>query len=118
MAITLRPSLQTKLDQIARRLGKSPEEIADEAIRAHLEELDMDALEEEMQAYERLYPELRQQYVGQIVAISTGRVVDADSDFEALFLRVQQQHGDRPVPFRRVGDTAVEEYRFRSPRLG
>jgi predicted DNA-binding protein len=117
MSITLEPKLQTKLDEIARRLGRSAEEIADEAIRAHLEELDRHALAEEEGAYQRLYPELRRQYAQQVVAIYGGRVVDADPDFETLFLRVRQQVGDRAVLMRRVGETPHEEYRFRSPRL-
>lgn len=112
MSIPLEPKLQTKLDQIARQLGKSPEEIVDEAICADLEELDLHALEEEDAAYQRLYPELRERYPQQVVAIYGGRVVDMDPDFETLFLRVQEQYGDRAVLIRRVGETSHEEYRF------
>ncbi len=115
MSITLEPKLQSKLDQVARRLGKSAEEVADAAIRAHLTELDaeLDArvLADEEQAYQRLYPELRERYWQQYVAIQAGRVIDAAPDFEAVYLRVRQQYGDRTVLIRRVGDTPVEEYR-------
>ena len=110
MSITLEPKLQTKLDQAARRMGKSVEELADEAIRAHLEELDARALEAEDRAYRQLYPELRQHYPQQYVAIHAGRLVDTDPDFEALFLRVQQQFGDRAVLIRQVGDTPMDVY--------
>jgi hypothetical protein len=117
MSITLDPKLQSQLVQIARRLGKSVEEIADEAIRAHLAELHDRALAEEDRAYQRLYPDLRERYWQQYVAVYAGRVVDADPDFETLFLRVQQQYGDRTVLIRRVTDSPLEEFRFRSPRL-
>ena len=117
MSITLEPKLRTQLDQIARRLGKPADEIADEAIRAHLEELVLHALEDEELAYQRLFPELREQYPEQVVAIYDGRVVDVDPDFETLVLRIQQQYGDSAVLIRRIGDTPHEEYRFRSPRL-
>lgn len=117
MAITLEATLQTKLDQTAGRLGKSADEIASEAIRTRLEELDVEALEQEVLAYERLYPDLRKRYPNQVVAILAGGVVDVDPDFEALFLRIQKRFGERIVLIRRVVDIPVEEYRFRSPRL-
>lgn len=117
MSIRLEPKLQNKLDQVAQRLGRSADEIADEAIRAHLAELDVDALEEEERAYRRLYPELREHHLHQVVAICGGSLIDVDADFETLFLRIQRQVGDRAVLVRRVDDAPVEEYRFRSPRL-
>jgi predicted DNA-binding protein len=117
MSITLDPKLQSKLDQTAEKLGKLAEEIASEAIRTHLEELDADAIDEEERAYQRLYPELREQYPQQYVAIYEGRVIDSDPDFEELFVRIKKQLGDRVVLMRRVGDSPVEEYNFRSPRM-
>jgi hypothetical protein len=72
---------------------------------------------EEDRAYRRLYLELRERYPQQYVAIYEGRVVDVDPDFEELFVRIKQQLGDRIVLMRRVGDSPVEEYNFRSPRM-
>lgn len=109
MPITIAPELETKLDEAARRLGKPAAEIADDAIRARLEEIDADALAAEDIAYHNLYPELRLRYPRQVVAIYAGRVVDADPDFETLFLRIQPQFGDRPVLMRRVDDSPVDK---------
>jgi hypothetical protein len=117
MSITLEPKLQTKLEQIAQQTGRSAEEIASEAIRTHLEELDARVLEDEQRAYQRLYPELRERYPQKYVAIYAGRVVDVDPDFEELFVRIKRQFGDQIVLMRRVGDSLVEEYNFRSPRM-
>ena len=39
------------------------------------------------------------------------------TDFEALFLRIQARFGEWPVLIQRVGDTPLEEWHFRSPRL-
>ena len=117
MSITLEPKLQAQLDQTAQRLGKSAEEIASGAIRTHLEELDAHAIAEEDRAYQRLYPELRERYPQQYVAIYEGRVIDADPDFEELFVRIKKQLSDRIVLMRRVGDSPIEEYHFRSPRM-
>ncbi len=117
MSISLEPALQSKLDRMARLLGKPADDIATEAIHAYLEELDARTLAVEEQAYRRLYPQLKERYLGLFVAIHNGEVVDTDPDFEPLFLRVQERLGDRPVLMRRVGDTPAEEYRFLSPRL-
>jgi len=43
--------------------------------------------------------------------------VDADADFEQIFLRVQARFGDLAVLIRQVGEAPDEEWRFRSPRL-
>ena len=117
MAISIEPALQSKLDRMAQFLGQPADEIAAEAIRVHLEELDTRALEVEAEAYARLHPQLKEHYLNQFVAIHNGQMVDVDADFEALFLRVQEKLGDRPVLIRRVGETHEEEYRLRSPRL-
>ena len=117
MSIQLEPRLQTKLDQTAQRLGKSAEEIASEAIQAHLEELDSQALAKEERAYQRLYPMLRAQYFNQFVAIYDGQLLDSDVDFEELFLRIQQRIGANTVLIRRVTEQPLEEYHFRSPRI-
>jgi hypothetical protein len=74
-------------------LGKSAEEVAAEAIRTHLEELDAYAIDEEDRAYQRLYPQLREQYPQQCVAIFEGRLIDVDPDFEELFVRIKNSLG-------------------------
>jgi hypothetical protein len=117
MPITLEPNLQTKLDETAQRLGMSADDFAAEAIRMRLQELDSRALDDEERAYQQLYPELRQRFSRQYVAIYGGQVVGADSDFEELFLRVKQQLNGQAVLIRQVTDNPVEEYHFRSPRL-
>jgi hypothetical protein len=117
MTITLEPELQSKLERLAHQLGRPAADIADEAIRAHLEELVILALEEEERAYQQLYTELYTHYSGQVVAVFGGRVIDVDPDFETLFLRVQKRYPDQAVLIRRVSESPQQEYRFRSPRL-
>jgi hypothetical protein len=116
MSIAFEPKLQDKLDQIAQQLGKSAEEIAADAIRTHLENLNSQLLEAEERAYQQLLPALRQQYPQQYVAILKGDLLDHDADFEALFLRVKARVGNRAVLIRQVND-GPEEYYFRGPRL-
>lgn len=117
MSLTLEPQLQNKLDQAAERFGRSADEIASEAIRSRLEELAAQALNEEEQAFQRLYPELRENYLSQYVGIYQGRVVDADADFEELYLRIKRSFEDQTILIRQVNETPDEEYNFRSPRM-
>ena len=115
MSITIESQLQRKLDQAAERLDKPAEEIAAEAIRTRLEELDIQALAEEERTYQRLYPELRERYFQQYVAIYKGHLVDSDSDFEELFIRLRREFGDQVILIRQVTDSLVDEYYFRGP---
>ena len=48
--------------------GKSAEEIVIEAINEHLERLNDQRLEAEIQSFKKMYPELRKDYLGQFVA--------------------------------------------------
>ncbi|MBI1879500.1 MAG: hypothetical protein HYR94_14990 [Chloroflexi bacterium] len=115
--ISIEPSLQLKLDQIAQTIGKSPEEIVTEAINEHLERLNEQQLEAEIRAFERMHSELKNRYLGQFVAVYERQVVDSDADFERLFLRVQARFGDLTVLIRQVSALPDEEWYFRSPRL-
>jgi hypothetical protein len=74
-------------------------------------------LEAEAQAFERMHPQLVKQYLGQFVAVHEGQIADADVDFEALFLRLQERLGDVPVLIRPVGTEPTPELRAPSPRL-
>ena len=115
--ITVEAELEDRLKQFAQQTGKSVEEIADQALRAHLGDVYSGELAKENRAYERLHATLAAHYPKQFVAIYGGSVIDTDPDFETLYLRVRQTRGDVPVLIRRVNDTPQEAYRFRSPRL-
>lgn len=110
--ITLEPTLQNWLEQIAQATGKSPKDIVNEALGEHLERLSEQQLEAEIQAFEKMYPDLKQKYYGHFIAISAGQVVDMGEDFESLFLRVQARFGNLLVLIRQVGDTPTPEWRF------
>ncbi len=117
MSIVVDPTLENAVERLARMLARPAQQIADEAIRAHLDLLRSQQLKEEAQAYARLHPELLSRYRGQFVAVHNGRVVDSDAEFESLFLRLQARLGDLPVLIQQVLDFPVEEWRFRSPRV-
>jgi len=117
LTIAVDPELQDKLEQLAQKMGKSTEEVVIDALNEHLERLNKQRLNQEIQAFEQMHPELKRIYLDKFVAIYENEVVDADEDFESLFLRVQAQFGDLPVLIRQVGNSPTEEWHFRSPRL-
>lgn len=117
MAIVVDPTLESAVESIAQLLARPAQQIADEAIRTHLDLLRKRQLQEEALAFTRLYPQLVEHYRNQFVAIHKGEVVDNDPSFEVLFLRIQSRLGDLPVLIQQVLDTPVEEWHYRSPRL-
>jgi len=73
-----------------------------------------DALDGEIEAYERMHTQLCRSHFGQYVAVHNGQLIDSDFDFEPLFLRVQAKLGDGPFLVRRVTSTVTPE--IRAPR--
>jgi hypothetical protein len=74
-------------------------------------------LEREKAAYLGLHPQLQDQYAGQYVAIHDGQLVDHDTDYGALFERVDDRFPDRFVWMTRVEDQPVRTIVVRSPRF-
>lgn len=110
MAIVVDPTLESAVERIAHALALPAQQIANEAIRTHLDFLRRQQLEEEAQAFVRLHPQLVQRYYNQFVAIHKGEVVDNDPSFEALFVRIQAQLGDLPVLIQQVLDRPIEGF--------
>jgi len=116
-AVALQPDLVERIRRATKNVGASVEDFVNQAVRERLENLEDQKLEAESQAFERLHPQLIQQYLGQFVAVHNGRIVDADADFEVLFLRLQEYLGEIPVLIRAVNTEPTLELRAPSPRL-
>lgn len=115
--IKLKPATQIKLEQFADITGQSIDEIVNSALNEHLQRLADRQLETEIKAFERLHAKLKEQYLGQFVAVHLGQVVDTDVDFEALFLRVNNRFGEKTVLIRQVTDSPNETYNFHEVHL-
>jgi predicted DNA-binding protein len=115
--IALQPDLAERVRRITRSKGATVEEFVKQAVREHLEQLEEQRLEAEIQAFERMHPQLVKQYLGQFVAVHEGQMVDTDVDFETLFLRLEKYLGDVPVLIRLVSAEPTLELRAPSPRL-
>ncbi|RMF30475.1 MAG: hypothetical protein D6759_11895 [Chloroflexi bacterium] len=115
--VTIQSDLVERIREFAQEKQISVEEFVNQAIQDQLERLADQKLEAEGRAFVAMHQQLVKQYLGQFVAIHRGRVVDADADFAALLLRVQERFGEAPVLIRRVSTAPVLELRAPSPRL-
>lgn len=59
----------------------------------------------------------RDQYRGSYAVLDEGKVVDHDIDQHALYLRIRQVYGSKPVPIIPAEQSAIPEFVIRSPRL-
>ncbi|HEX8684185.1 MAG TPA: hypothetical protein VF707_17820 [Ardenticatenaceae bacterium] len=116
-SISIEPSLQLKVEQLARFLGRPPEAIVEEAINEHLDQLSVQKLDAEIASFERMHSVLKEMYLNQFVAVHEGQVIDSDAEFEPLFLRIQARLGDLAVLIRQVGESPEQEWHFRSLRM-
>ncbi len=113
-ALVIDRSLRSRLDEYARFLRRPVQEITTDAIRAQLDKLADAKLDAEIAVFQRLWPQLREHYDQQFVAIHAGQVVDNDLEFEPLFLRVRQRFGELVVLIRQVNETPDEVFRVLS----
>ena len=116
-SIALQPDLVERVHRITKSKGATVKDFVNQAVREYLEQLEDQKLKAEVQAFERMHPQLVKQYLGQFVAVHEGQIVDADVDFEALFLRLEKRLGDVPVLIRPVSVNPASELRAPAPRL-
>ncbi len=115
--ITLQPQLIEQLKQIAAEQAVRPEELLETAVRTYLRQLEREKIQAEAEAFHSMHAELAGKYLGQYVAIHSGKVVDHDEDFQSLHSRIRQRFGRQPVLLRRVEAEPERVLVFRSPQL-
>ncbi|MEM7537723.1 MAG: DUF5678 domain-containing protein [Chloroflexota bacterium] len=71
----------------------------------------------ERDAYIKIHPTLLKEYFGEHVAIYNGELVDHDTDYSALFKRVDEKYPDEFVLMRPVEEKPEREFHFRSIRF-
>jgi hypothetical protein len=74
-------------------------------------------VEREMEAFITLHPSLKEQYMGQHVAIYHGQLIDHDQDFAALYGRIDKAYPEEFVWMATVEDEPLPTFRHLSPRF-
>jgi hypothetical protein len=117
-AIALRDDLRETLERDAEQEAKSISEIVNVAVERYLHERQLAKLDTEIAAYERMYPELHQKYLGKWVAVYEQKLVDHDDDRAALYRRVRATFRRTAVLIRQVTEQPDNEIWIRTPSTG
>lgn len=115
--LTLTKETVAGLEEMASQIGVSSADLAEKAIRQYLRrEADKKIIQEET-AYRAQYPQLKDQYAGQYIAMHNGQVIDNSPDEMALYRRIRQQYPLFGILIKQVTSTIDDVWHVRSPRL-
>src|SRR5262249_13181716 len=116
--IVLRDDLRKMIEEDVAQEAKSVSELVNEAVEHYVVGRQRAKLDQEIAAYEALYPELVQKHPGRWVAIHGRQLVDCDADGSALAPRVHAKYGRTPVLVRQVTSEPADEVWLRRPSVG
>jgi hypothetical protein len=91
------PALVGKIEQLASALQRPVQQVLEAAVQDYLDRLEGEAIQQESDAYRRMYPHLARAYPDEYVTIQGGQVVDHDPDVSALEQRVNERFKWHPV---------------------
>jgi len=83
-SVTIEKELYQQLEAIAQQQQADLNTVASDAFRLYLWEQSRRKIAKESAVYRRRFSEIRQQYLGQYVAMHQGEIVDAGEDFQTL----------------------------------
>ncbi|MBE9508389.1 MAG: hypothetical protein IMY86_10105 [Chloroflexi bacterium] len=104
--VAIESRLYRRVQETALEHKVSIGEILAKSVRLYLWELDRRKISKESKIYRQRYAELKEQYLGQYIAMRNGQVVDHDPDFQTLRQRIRQCFGRTPVMITLVEDVA------------
>ncbi|MEK7326887.1 MAG: DUF5678 domain-containing protein [Chloroflexota bacterium] len=114
--IMLRADLQEALEKDAQLESRSVNDIVNEAVERYLREQQRAKLDNEIEAYEAMHPEIKKKHFGQWVAVHNRQLVDHDPDRVELYRRVRVRYGRMSVLIRQVREQPVEEIWVQTPK--
>lgn len=83
--------LYQRAEQIAHEQSRTISDILNAALQSYLWELDRRKIAEESVHYRRQHTQLRQEYLGEYIAMHKGAVIDHSEDFAQLRQRVRER---------------------------
>ena len=104
-AVILDQDVYKRLTTIAKEHGTTADALLEEAAWRYLWDVERQEISKESEVFRQRYPELKEKYLGQYIAMHQGEIVDHDADEDALWERVRQRFGRTPVLILRVEDT-------------
>ncbi len=116
--IILQTDLYEELAKNASQVTKTINDLVNEAVAYYLREQQRLKLNREILAYEQHHPELKQNYLGQWVAMHEQKLIDHDHDGLALYRRIRAKYGHISVLIRQVAEQPIEEVWQRTVSTG
>ncbi len=117
MTVTLTIENLTQLERVATQYNVDANTLFDEALKRQRRYLEERKIEREKQAFLQNHADWKQTYLGQIVAVHHGIIIDTDADMNRLHQRIRQQYGREAILIRRVEEEPDRPLMMRSPRL-
>ncbi|HZR98733.1 MAG TPA: hypothetical protein VFE37_08505 [Chloroflexota bacterium] len=117
-SIVLRPELREMLENNTGQDSRTLNDLVNEAVSQYAYRLQREKIERETAAYERMHSSIRDQFLGQWVAIHNGYLVDHDCDLAVLHRRVRERFGRTAVLLRQVRESPVDEIWRRTRSTG
>lgn len=123
--ITLPQNSYRRVQQLAKRLQTTPTDIIVKMIDEQIDSYptvhvpdEQEILLREMGAFDEMKPSLIEEYLGQYVAITDGKLIDSDAHRRTLIRRVRPQYPDQFVLFRLVEEKQQPDLHFRGWSFG
>ena len=102
MAINLKSEILVDLENLANQYNLDANDLLDKALKTYRRRLEENKIETEKQYFLAQHTQLKENYLGQFIAIHLGNVIDQDSNFEALHQRIRQNYGREAILIRKV----------------
>jgi ABC-type antimicrobial peptide transport system ATPase subunit len=100
--ITVEPETYERLEAFAEEKQANTEQIAQEAFDLYFWEQNNRKISYESAQYRKQHLEIKKHYLGQFIAMHQGKIVDTDSDFQNLNVRIRERFGNTAVLITKV----------------
>jgi hypothetical protein len=115
--IQLEPEITAQIEALQDTLNEDLKpvisHVANDAVRTLLDQINERKLEDEQIAFTQLHPQLVETYLGQFVALHEGKLIDADTNERALYIRAHRRYPHTAVgifPVRETNDEPVHHF--------
>ncbi len=104
--VAIEQGLYKRVEEVAQEENASIGDLFSQAIRQYLWDLERKKISKETSIYHKRHEELKNQYLGQYIAMHNGQVVDHDQDFQIVRQRVRKRFGRTSIMITKVEEIA------------
>lgn len=116
-AIELQPNLVKRLEGEAVRRHVTLQSLVNEWLEDQWWLAQHEKIRRETELYQVQHAQLRALYLGRVIALHEGQVIEVGDDMGQVYLRAQERVGEQAVLVLQVQDEPIESYTIRTPHL-